>query len=67
MRRKVPLVSRENTAHRAQILAEIGRGLRERYDAEQPLPGRLANLVREIDQLPECHSNRRDGRFRRSN
>jgi hypothetical protein len=31
------------------VLAEIGRGLREGHD-EQPLPDRLADLVRKIEQ-----------------
>lgn len=58
MRKNVPLSSREDTACRALVLAEVGRQLRARYEAEQPLPDRLAGLVRRIDQLPERHSNR---------
>lgn len=53
MRRNRVFLSRENAAHRARVLAEIGRRLREGYDAEQPLPDRLADLVRIIDQLPD--------------
>ena len=60
MRRDVSLLSRKNAACRAQVLAEIGQKLREGYDAEQPLPDRLADLMRRIDQLPERNSNRRD-------
>jgi hypothetical protein len=51
MRRNGVLVAHENAAHRVRVLAEIGRGLREGHDAAQPLPDRLADLVREIDQL----------------
>ena len=47
----VPLLSREIAACRAQVLAELGRRLREGYDAEQPLPDRLAELVRKIEQF----------------
>jgi hypothetical protein len=43
-------LSREITACRAQVLADLGRRLREGYDAEQPLPDRLAELVRKIEQ-----------------
>jgi hypothetical protein len=50
MRRNGGLLSPEKATHRARVLAEIGRGLREGYDATQPLPNRLADLVREIDQ-----------------
>ena len=44
MRRSV-LASRENAAHRAQILASIGRRLRDECDIAQPFPDRLAELV----------------------
>jgi hypothetical protein len=50
MRRNGVLLSRENATHMAQVLAEIGRRLRYEYDTTQPLPHRLADLVREIDQ-----------------
>jgi hypothetical protein len=48
----------EKAAHRAQILASIGRGLREGHDATQPLPDRLADLVRKIEQSGETQSER---------
>ena len=55
MRRNDVWILREQTAHRAQILASIGRGLRERHDAAQPMPNRLANLVKKIEQgTSEC-------------
>jgi hypothetical protein len=44
------ILSSEKAARRAQILASIGRGLREGHDAAQPLPDRLADLVRKIEQ-----------------
>jgi hypothetical protein len=50
MRRNGVLLSSEKAAHRTQILASIGRGLREGHDATQPLPDRLADLVRKIEQ-----------------
>ncbi len=50
MRRNGALLSSEKAAHSAQVLASIGRGLREGYDAAQPLPERLADLVRKIEQ-----------------
>jgi hypothetical protein len=49
VRRNGVLLSHENAVHRARVLAEIGRGLREGHD-EQPLPDRLADLVRKIEQ-----------------
>jgi hypothetical protein len=42
------LLSREKEAHRAQMIASIGRVLRDAYDTAQPLPDRLASLVRQI-------------------
>ncbi len=53
MRQNVPSLSRENTAYRAQLLADLGRRLRDGCNAEQPLPDRLADLLRRIEQLPE--------------
>ena len=55
MRRNGISLSRDNAAHRAQALALIGRMLREGYDAGQPLPDRLAELVSKIDRVPERH------------
>jgi hypothetical protein len=50
MRRNDVLLSRENAAHRAHVIAEIGRRLREEYDLAQPMPHRLAELVVKIEQ-----------------
>ncbi len=50
MRRNGALLSSEKAAHSAQVLASIGRGLREGHDAAQPLPERFADLVRKIEQ-----------------
>jgi hypothetical protein len=42
---------REQAARTKEILASIGRGLREQYNAPQPpLTERLAELVRKIEQ-----------------
>jgi hypothetical protein len=49
MRRNDVLLARENAGHRAQVLAEIGRRLRDEYIAE-PLTDRLASLVRQIER-----------------
>ena len=51
MRRTNVLVLRENAAHRTQMLSEIGRRLRDGYDAAQPLPDRLADLVRQLSRV----------------
>jgi hypothetical protein len=50
MRRNGVLQSQENAAHRAHVLASIGRRLREQYDATQPPSGRLADLVSKIER-----------------
>ena len=50
MHRNYVLLSRENAAHTAQIRASIARGLTEGYDAAQPLPSRLVDLVKTIEQ-----------------
>jgi hypothetical protein len=42
--------TRERAARTKEVLASIGRGLREQYDAPQPLSERLAELVRKIEQ-----------------
>jgi hypothetical protein len=41
---------RTKLAHGQLILAKIGERLREEYDATQPLPDRLADLVKKIEQ-----------------
>jgi hypothetical protein len=43
-------LERERAAHRAQMLALIGRLLREGYDTAQPLPDRLSDIVRKIER-----------------
>ena len=48
-----PVFSSEEITCEARVRAEIGQRLREVYKAEQPLPDRLADLVRRIGQLPE--------------
>jgi hypothetical protein len=49
MHRNGVLLSRENADRMQQVRAEIGRRLRERYDAGKwPMPDRLADLVRKI-------------------
>lgn len=51
-----PDASREKSAHRAQMLAAIARRLREEYDATQPLPAHLSDLMGKIE-----HSERASG------
>lgn len=49
MDRNGVLLSRENADRMQQVRAEIGRRLRERYDAgARPMPRRLADLVKKI-------------------
>jgi hypothetical protein len=48
MPRKKASLGPEDALARGQILASIGRSLREGYDIKEPLPDRLANLVRQI-------------------
>jgi len=50
-RRKSDLYAREKVAHLEQIRWSIGRWLRDEYDTTQPVPKRLADLVRKIEQL----------------
>jgi hypothetical protein len=44
------LVRARKSRHMEQIRASIGRCLRDKYDTSQPLPKRLADLVRKIKQ-----------------
>jgi hypothetical protein len=61
MGRKHDLLSRENAEHRAHIRAAIGRLLRETYEVEVPLTGRLADVMRRIEQsASEGPSGERD-------
>jgi hypothetical protein len=48
--RRDDLLSREKANRMRQLQASIGRCLREEYDAGQPLPDRLADLVRKIER-----------------
>jgi hypothetical protein len=50
VQRKSDLFSQEKAAHVEQIRAAIGRWLRDQYDTTQPLPKRLADLVRKIEK-----------------
>lgn len=50
MPRPTALLAREAAAHRAVMLAAIGRRLRDEYDATQPLPDELSDLVARIAQ-----------------
>ena len=49
MSRKSAL-SREKTDRMKEVQAEVGRRLREEYGTAQPLPDRLTDLLREIEQ-----------------
>ena len=48
MARKSALSLREKAAR--EVLASIGRGLKDQYDAPQSLSEHLAELVRQIEQ-----------------
>jgi hypothetical protein len=41
---------RADAAHRAQVLAEIGRRSREQYGLAQPMSDRLAELIGKIER-----------------
>jgi hypothetical protein len=49
MSRKSAL-SREKAACVKEVQAELGRRLREEYSTAHPLPDRLADLLRKIEQ-----------------
>jgi len=55
MRGEITQSSRETTAGIEQLRASIGQWLRQEYDSysEQPLPDRLAELLRQIAQPSE--------------
>jgi hypothetical protein len=42
--------SRERAERRKQVLASIGRLLRQVYDTPSPLPDRLADLMKELER-----------------
>jgi hypothetical protein len=50
---KSALLLREKAARIREVLASIGRGLREQYDAPQRLSERLAELVRKIERFTD--------------
>jgi hypothetical protein len=52
MRDKNASLSREKAAQREQMLTSIGQWLKLEYDVAQPLPDRLSDLVRKIEQSP---------------
>jgi hypothetical protein len=43
-------VSQERTAQRKEVLASIGRALKEAYRVAEPLSDRLSELVTKIEQ-----------------
>ena len=47
---KSAFLLREKAARTQEVLASIGRGLREQYDPPQPSSDRLAKLVTRIEQ-----------------
>jgi hypothetical protein len=54
MHRSGILLSPENADRMRQVRAEIGRRLRQHYDAgERPMSDRLADLVRKIQRPSE--------------
>ncbi len=52
MRNNSHLRSQERSACMQHVLAAIGRQLRARHDIAQPVPPRLAELIRQIAELP---------------
>jgi hypothetical protein len=50
MSKKSAVLSRDKAVPTREVLAFLGRGLREQYEAPQPLSERLAELVRTIEQ-----------------
>lgn len=61
MRRNGVLLSRAKAGRMQQVRVEIGRALRQHYDADaRPMPDRLVDLVRKIGQR-ESPSERATG------
>jgi hypothetical protein len=56
--RKIGVLSREEADCMKQVLAAIGRALRGQYDTAEPLPDRLADLVRKMEQQEGLESLR---------
>ena len=50
MGKKSAVLSRDKAAPSREVLAFLGRGLREQYEAPQPFSERLAELVRKIER-----------------
>ena len=50
MSRKIALFSREKADCMKAVQVELGRRLKEEYGTAQPLPDRLAGLLRKIEQ-----------------
>jgi hypothetical protein len=50
MRRHDLSQSREKAKRMEQVLASIGRAMKENYDTSQSLPGGLADLVKKIEE-----------------
>jgi len=56
MRRNGVLLSREEADHTRQVREEVGRRLREYYNADTPpMPDRLADLVKTLEQSLLAH------------
>ena len=43
-------LSREKAAHREEMLTSIGQLLRREFDVAEPVPDRLSDLVKELEQ-----------------
>ena len=48
--------SRERAERRKRVLASIKRLLRQVYDTPQPLPDRLADLMKDLERPPASQS-----------
>src|SRR5207302_1059539 len=53
-RRRGTLQTQHHAAHMEQIRASIARQFRDEYDLAQPLPRRLAELVRKLEHPARC-------------
>jgi hypothetical protein len=51
MAKKSAVVPRRKPAPSREVLAFLGRGLREQYETPLPLSERLAELVRKMEQF----------------
>ena len=50
MRDKNASLTREKAAHREEMLTSIGQLLRREFDVAEPVPDRLSDLVKELEQ-----------------